>query len=96
MIINSNINKTIHEPVRFDILNLLSELEYADFIFLLNECKVTKGNLSSHISKLEQAGYINVEKSFVLKKSLTKYSITRAGKKALKEYKDMIRKVFLG
>jgi DNA-binding MarR family transcriptional regulator len=94
MIINSKINKIIHEPVRFDVMNLLCELKSADFLFLLNECNVTKGNLSSHLSKLEQAGYINVEKGFNKKRPLTTYQITAKGKKALKEYKEIFKGIF--
>jgi len=80
------INRLVHEPARFVILNFLDAAEQVDFIFLLNESGMTQGNLSSHLSKLERSGYIEVEKTFVKKRPRTTFSITNKGRLALHEY----------
>ncbi|MCJ7735532.1 MAG: transcriptional regulator [Anaerolineales bacterium] len=59
------INRLVHEPVRLKILATLSLVESADFVFLVSRLKLTMGNLSAHISKLQEAGYIQVDKDFV-------------------------------
>ena len=85
-----DIDKIIHEPARLMILAYLSAVESADFIFLLNQTRLTQGNLSFHLSKLEEADYVVIEKKFIGKRPHTMLSITDKGRKALKEYlKDM-------
>lgn len=86
----------IHQPVRLRILMLLSGLEEADFAFLVNTFKLTKGNLSVHTSKLEQAGYITIEKSFVNKMPHTAYRITDLGRVRLAEYWKTIDRIRTG
>jgi DNA-binding transcriptional ArsR family regulator len=81
-----DIDRTIHEPARLMILAYLSAVESADFIFLLNQTGLTQGNLSFHLSKLEEADYVAVEKKFVGKRPHTMLSIKDKGRKALKEY----------
>ncbi len=88
------IDKLIHEPVRLLLMAHLYVVESADFLFLMNQLGLTFGNLSSHMSKLEEAGYINVEKEFVDKKPLTKLSLTEAGRKAFEDYKNRMRHLF--
>ena len=66
------IDKTIHEPARLIIMAHLFVVERADFLFLMRHTGLTFGNLSSHMSKLEGAGYIEVEKEFIGKKPNTK------------------------
>ena len=80
------LNKMIHEPARFVIMNYLAAAEKVDFIFLLHETGMTQGNLSSHLSKLETAGYLEVEKTFVRKRPRTTFSITDKGRLALRDY----------
>ena len=58
----SDLDRVIHEPSRLLLVALLSSLESADFLFLLKESRLTKGNLTVHLSKLEEAGYIQIEK----------------------------------
>jgi len=76
----------IHQPTRLRILVLLSGLEEADFTFLMNTLQLSNGNLSVHASKLEQAGYITIEKSFLNKMPHTAYRITDLGRVRLAEY----------
>ena len=60
-----SIDKLIHEPARYLIMSHLYVLESADFLFLLTQTGLTKGNLSSHMGKLEKAGYVTMVKEFV-------------------------------
>ncbi len=87
-----NLDRVIHEPARMVILTALSSAESAEFRFLESLTGLTAGNLSSHIAKLEAAGYISVEKSFRNKRPLTTLKITRTGRSALKTYRDQLRK----
>ena len=82
----SNIDRLIHEPVRLQIMSILAGVDRADFTFMLTTLGLSKGNLSSHIDKLEQAKYVKVHKSFHGKTTLTEYSMTKKGQKALQEY----------
>ena len=59
------LDKTIHEPGRLAIVSYLAVVAEADFLFLLDQTGLTRGNLSSHMGKLEAAGYIEVDKTFV-------------------------------
>jgi DNA-binding transcriptional ArsR family regulator len=81
-----DIDRTIHEPARLMILAYLSAVESADFIFLLNQTRLTQGNLSFHLSKLEEADYVAIEKKFIGKRPHTMLSIKDKGRKVLKEY----------
>jgi len=81
-----SIDRIIHEPARLMILAYLSAVESADFIFLLNQTGLTQGNLSFHLSKLEESDYVAIEKKFIGKRPHTMLSIKDKGRKALKEY----------
>ena len=89
----SDINKIIHEPARLLIVSLLYVVEESDFIFLRTQTKLTDGNLSSHISRLENEGYVNVEKIPKGKKTQTRLSLTDAGRKAFENYRKKISQV---
>ena len=80
------IDKIIHEPARLMIIAYLSVVESADFIFLMTQIGLTQGNLSFHLSKLEESGYVAIKKEFVGKRPHTMLSITAKGHKSLKEY----------
>jgi DNA-binding transcriptional ArsR family regulator len=86
-ILNEEINKTVHEPARLKILVYLSMVDTCDFIYLMYMTKLSKGNLSSHLSKLEAAGYVDIKKEFVEKIPRTLLSITDSGEKAFSKYK---------
>jgi DNA-binding transcriptional ArsR family regulator len=77
------LNRLVHEPSR---LAILTACEKADFLFLLNITGLTKGNLSSHLSKLEQAGLVAIEKKFEGKQPITYAMLTLEGREALKEH----------
>lgn len=74
------LDRLIHEPGRLAILTVLSSVNDADFVFLQRATGLTKGNLSSHLSKLEDAGLVKIEKSFVRKKPNTHIALTPIGK----------------
>ncbi len=82
----SEIDRVIHEPVRLRIMSILQGVDRADFKFMLSTLGLSKGNLSSHIDKLEQAKYVKVHKGFNGKMTLTEYSLTKRGRQALSEY----------
>ena len=82
----ASLNRIVHEPARLAILTALSACDKADFLFLLNITGLTKGNLSSHLSKLEQAGLIEIEKRFEGKQPVTYARLSGEGREALKEY----------
>ncbi len=88
-----NLDQAIHAPSRLMILAYLAAVESADFTFLLNRTGLTRGNLSTHLSRLEEAGYIHVKKEFVDRIPRTLYRLTAAGKKAIQEYRDNMRHV---
>lgn len=85
------IERLIHEPARLVIMAILYTVESADFLFLLHETGLTKGNLSSHLTKLEQAGYITVEKTFRGKYPYTLYRQTDTGRAAFQAYQHGLR-----
>ncbi len=80
------IDKTIHEPARLMIMAFLSVVESADFIFLMTQTGLTQGNLSFHLSKLEESGDVVIKKQFIGKRPHTMLSITDKGRQSLKEY----------
>ena len=90
------LNRLVHEPSRLAILTALSACDKADFLFLLNITGLTKGNLSSHLSKLQQAGLVEIEKKFEGKTPITYAMLTAEGKETLKEYWKRFEKVRAG
>ena len=81
------LDRMIHEPARLAILTVLAEAGWVEFRFLERVTGLTRGNLSSHASKLEEAGYIEVEKAFRGKVPVTSYRITEKGRAALEDYR---------
>lgn len=90
----SEIDKTIHEPARLMIMANLFVVESADFLFLQRQTGLTWGNLSSHISKLEGAGYVDVKKEFVDRKPHTVLQLTDKGRTAFQEYRQSMKQLF--
>jgi len=88
------IDRLIHEPARLNIMARLYVIESADFLFLMRQTGLTFGNLSSHLSKLEAAGYIEVKKEFVGKKPHTMLRLTEKGRAALRKYRQDMKQVF--
>lgn len=86
-----DVDRLIHEPARLTILAILYALESADFLYLQNETGLTKGNLSSHLSKLEEAEYIEIEKTYRGKIPLTIYRLTENGRLAFENYRKQLK-----
>jgi DNA-binding transcriptional ArsR family regulator len=86
-----DLDRIIHEPARLVILTVLSSAQEVEFKFLETTTGLSKGNLSSHTSKLEQAGFLEVVKAFRGRVPVTSFKITDAGKKALEEYWNAVR-----
>jgi len=82
----AEIDRLIHEPARLMILSYLYVVESADFVFLIRQTGLTWGNLSSHISKLASAGYVEVEKEFVDKKPHSMLRLITQGHTAFRNY----------
>jgi DNA-binding transcriptional ArsR family regulator len=83
----ARLNRLIHEPARLAIMSALDACTLAEFLFLQELTGLTKGNLSSHLSKLEKAGYLQIDKNFVRKKiPHTSIHITREGRAAIAAY----------
>jgi DNA-binding MarR family transcriptional regulator len=76
----TELDRTVHEPARLAILTVLSACEEADFVFLQCATGLTNGNLSAHLSKLEDAGLIEITKRFLDKKPQTLVSLTAIGR----------------
>ena len=89
----ANVDRLIHEPSRFMIMAHLYVVESADFLFLMRQTKLTWGNLSSHLSKLEAAGYMAIEKEFLGKKPHTMLHLTDDGRTAFEEYRKNMKQV---
>jgi DNA-binding MarR family transcriptional regulator len=89
----AEIDRVIHEPARLLILAYLSVVESADFLFLMNQTHLTRGNLSAHLSKLETTGYIEIKKEFVEKIPRTLLSLTEEGRKAFQQYRHSMKQV---
>jgi DNA-binding transcriptional ArsR family regulator len=82
----AEINRLIHDPSRLAILTALSACDKADFIFLMNITGLTKGNLSSHLSKLQQGGLIEIEKTYEGRQPITYVRLTPEGREGLEEH----------
>jgi DNA-binding MarR family transcriptional regulator len=87
----TELDRLIHEPARLLIVTILSTVASADFLFLQRETGLTKGNLSAHLSKLEEAGYVKIEKTFKGKLPLTVCKLTASGQKALTQYRQQLQ-----
>jgi DNA-binding transcriptional ArsR family regulator len=83
----NEVDRIIHEPARLTIVALLSGAREADFLFLQRESGLTKGNLSSHLMRLEEAGYVEIEKTFRGKLPLTLARLTAKGREAFRDYR---------
>lgn len=90
----ADIDRLIHEPARLLIMANLYVVESADFLFLMRQTGLTHGNLSSHMSKLEDAGYLEVKKEFVQKRPHTMLLLTAKGRRAFKGYSRQMKQVF--
>ena len=89
----ASIDQVIHAPARLMVLSYLYVVESADVVFLRNMTGLTWGNLSTHLSKLEAAGFLDVEKTFLGKKPHTVVRLTEQGRAAFRDYKKSMQQV---
>jgi DNA-binding PadR family transcriptional regulator len=87
------LNPIIHGKLRLALLSLLSTVEEAEFTWLRAKTNSTDGNLGAQLLKLEEAGYVEVEKKFVLRKPQTLYRMTQSGRQALTEYVQALKQL---
>lgn len=85
------VEKLVHEPARLSIMALLRVVKRADFVFLQSQTGLTAGNISSHITKLAKAGYVDIEKSFANNRPQTTLKLSAAGRAALRRYLQTMR-----
>lgn len=88
-----DLDRLVHEPGRLAILTVLSSVTDADFTFLQRTTGLTKGNLSSHLAKLEDAGLVTIEKRFVRKKPNTKVALTATGNERIAHHWDQLERL---
>ena len=89
-----NIDRLVHEPTRLMIMSQLYVVESADFLFLQHQLQMTPGNLSAHLSKLEEAEYVEIVKEFIERKPHTALKLTKKGRVAFNNYRKNMKKVF--
>jgi DNA-binding MarR family transcriptional regulator len=87
----TDVDRLIHEPSRMLIVTLLYTVEKVDFLYLLSETGLTKGNLSAHLSKLEEGGYVQIEKTFRGKIPQTLIRLSETGRKAFETYRKQLK-----
>lgn len=87
----AELDRVIHEPGRLIIVTLLFAVEKADFVYLQHETEMNKGTLSSHLSRLEEEGYVEITKSFRGKIPQTLLRLTANGRKAFDRYRRKLK-----
>jgi len=87
----AELDRVIHEPGRLMIAALLFAVDRADFLYLQHETGMNKGTLSSHLARLEEAGYVEVTKTYRGKVPQTLLRLTEAGRKAFEQYRRKVK-----
>ena len=90
----AGLDRVIHEPGRLMIVAMLAVVKECDFLYLLHETEMNKGNLSSHLTRLEEAGYVEVEKTYRGKVPQTLLRLTRGGRTAFEGYRKKLKAAF--
>jgi DNA-binding MarR family transcriptional regulator len=85
------LNPLLHSELRLGIMSILLSVEEADFVFIREKTGATAGNISVQIEKLSEAGYIEVQKGFVGKRTRTVCNITKKGVDAFEEYVEALK-----
>jgi len=83
-------DRLIHEPARLVLMTNLYVVDQADFVYLAGRTGLTAGNISSHMTRLEEAGYVEISKTFVGKRPRTVYALTATGRAAFEEYRRTV------
>ena len=84
------LDDVIHARIRLAVMSILSGVESAEFTYLRDRTGATDGNLGAHLRKLEEAGYVEVEKRFEDRKPVSRYGLTGAGREAFGRYVDRL------
>jgi DNA-binding MarR family transcriptional regulator len=87
------LDPVVHGQLRLAVLSILSGLDEADFTYLRDRTGSTDGNLSIHLGKLEDAGYIQSAKAFIARKPRTSYHMTNRGRDALAQYVKQLKAI---
>jgi DNA-binding transcriptional ArsR family regulator len=90
----TELDRVVHEPARLAVMSLLYVVDSADFTFLMNQTGLTWGNLSAHMSKLEEASYVEVEKSFKGRRPNTSFRLSSQGREAFRAYALKMKQAF--
>ena len=86
----ASLDKLIHEPGRLAVISYLAVVREVDFLFLMNQTGLTRGNLSAHMAKLEKAGCVKVEKAFVDRTPRTTYRLSAEGRERFATYRKQM------
>jgi DNA-binding MarR family transcriptional regulator len=87
----NDLDRTIHEPARLMLMAFLYVVEAGDYTYLMSETGLTWGNLSGHLNKLEEAGYVEIEKGYKGKKPNTMARLTPTGRTAFQAYRQSLK-----
>jgi DNA-binding MarR family transcriptional regulator len=87
------LDEIIHSRIRLAIMAVLVSVDEAEFTFLREKINTTDGNLSIHLKKLEEAGYVRGKKEFIKRKPLSTYSITEKGREAFQMYVERLERM---
>lgn len=90
------LDAVIHSRIRLSVMAILASVESAEFTYLRDRVGATDGNLGAHMRKLEEAGYVAVEKQFVDRKPVTRYALTAGGREAFRRYVDRLETMLKG
>ena len=90
------LDDVIHSRIRLAVMSILATVEAAEFTYLRDRTGATDGNLGAHVKKLEDAGYVAVEKQFVDRKPVTRYALTAEGREAFRRYVERLEAMLSG
>ena len=89
-----DLDQIIHAPARLNIIMLLYVVDNLDYVFLKNQTGLSWGNLATHLGKLEEAGYVRIQKGYQGKKPHSKIDLTPEGRSAFQEYRKSVQQLF--
>jgi DNA-binding MarR family transcriptional regulator len=87
------LDDVIHSRIRLAVVAVLAAVDEADFTYLRDQVNATDGNLGAHLGRLEDAGYVTVRKKFVERKPISRYRLTREGRRAFADYVDRLERL---
>lgn len=88
------IDRLIHEPARLIVMATLYVVDEADFVYLVQRTGLTAGNMNSHMTRLVDADYVTVEKTFAANRPRTVYQLTAQGRAAIEQYRQQVGNLF--